>query len=223
MARQCRTQEIQGTDRRVARTAPLAVAWVRLTIVPPRQPRGDHDDTPLPVWAVRVWEVDPPAGQQALEWILLTNVPVVTESDAWERVDWYGVRWVVEEYHKAMKTGVEIETLQFTTRGALDATIGVLSVVAVSLLELRDVARDPKRASEPATRYVPRLWVVVLSAWRHAQVRVEWTVREFVMALARLGGHQNRKHDSPPGWLVLWRGWTQLQTMLQGAAAVARE
>ncbi|MBN2292587.1 MAG: hypothetical protein JXM70_09190 [Pirellulales bacterium] len=34
------------------------------------------------------------------------------------------------------------------------------------------------------------------------------------MALARLGSHQNRKHDHAPGWIVLWRGWTKLQSML---------
>ena len=45
------------------------------------------------------------------------------------------------------------------------------------------------------------------------------TVREFFLLLARLGGHQNRKKDHPPGWLVLWRGWQALQLMVAGALA----
>ena len=36
-------------------------------------------------------------------------------------------------------------------------------------------------------------WVLLLSKWRHKQERPDWTAREFLMALARLGGHQNRK------------------------------
>jgi Transposase Tn5 dimerisation domain len=44
-------------------------------------------------------------------------------------------------------------------------------------------------------------------------------VREFFLALARLGGHQNRKCDGEPGWLVLWRGWMTLQQMVDGARA----
>jgi hypothetical protein len=48
------------------------------------------------------------------------------------------------------------------------------------------------------------------------------TVHEFFYALARLGGHQNRRGDHPPGWLVLWRGWTKLQAMLEGAHAARR-
>jgi hypothetical protein len=50
---------------------------------------------------VRVAEVNPPKGVQPLEWLLLTNRPVRTVEDAWERAGWYECRWVIEEYHKA--------------------------------------------------------------------------------------------------------------------------
>ena len=43
------------------------------------------------------------------------------------------------------------------------------------------------------------------------------------MALARLGGHLNRKGDGPPGWLTLWRGWEALRLMIQGAEAMRGE
>ena len=36
------------------------------------------------------------------------------------------------------------------------------------------------------------------------------------MALARLGGHLNRKNDHPPGWQVLWEGWKELLPMVLG-------
>ena len=41
--------------------------------------------------------------------------------------------------------------------------------------------------------------------------------RAVALALARLGGHQNRRNDKRPGWLVLWRGWTALQLLLTGS------
>ena len=62
----------------------------------------------------------------------------------------------------------------------------------------------------------------VLSLWRYREIRDDLTIHEFFYALARLGGHQNRKSDHPPGWLVLWRGWTKLQAMLDGYAAAKR-
>jgi hypothetical protein len=219
MSKDERLRDIPAHDGKPARQARLAVAWAKLQIVPPRQARGDHDGTLLEVWVVRVWEVDPPLGEKGLEWILLTNVPVECEADAWERVDWYSVRWVAEEYHKGQKTGCEIENLQFCKRSSLQVAIAVLSVVAVWLLQMRDASRDEEMKNKPARQVVPELWVRVLSGWRHKQVCLEWTYGEFVLALARLGGHQNRKHDHPPGWIVLWRGWAKLHDMIAGALA----
>lgn len=98
--------------------------------------------------------------------------------------------------------------------------IALLSVVAATRLTLRDASRDEETASRPATQYVDRRYVAILSAWRYKEQRPDLTVREFYMALARLGGHQNRKRDKPPGWIVLWRGWMAMQQMLDGAEAV---
>src|SRR5262249_11055732 len=70
--------------------------------------------------------------------------------------------------------------------------------------------------------YVPVSYVSVLSAWRHGEERLSWTVGEFYYALGRLGGHQNRRSDPPPGWLVLSRGWSQLRAMVQGVEAGGR-
>ena len=49
-----------------------------------------------PLWVVRVVEIDPPPGVKPLEWVLLTNREVATLEDAWERVDWYECRWVID-------------------------------------------------------------------------------------------------------------------------------
>ena len=213
-----RTIDVPSAPGRRARRAELSVAWCALEVLPPRQRRGEHDDAPLSVWAVRVWEADPPAGAEPIEWVLLTNVAVNGETQAWERVGWYASRWKIEDYHKSLKTGLGIEQMQFTSRDRLEPAIAMLSVIGTWLVGLRDASRDPELHEKPASSLVPASWVRVLSAWRHRQVRVEWTLHEFVYALARLGGHQNRKSDHPPGWQTLWRGWIRLQDMLAGAS-----
>jgi hypothetical protein len=212
---------VQAKAGQPARTATVSVSWQAVTIKPPRQSRGEERGVPLPTWVIRVWEEQPPVGAEALEWILLTNVPVRTQAEAFERVDWYGMRWIIEEFHKAQKTGCAIETMQFCTRARLEPAIALVSIVALMLLNLRDQSRAADAKERPATQCVPVQWVQVLSYWRHRQLRLDWTVHDFFYALARLGGHQNRKSDHTPGWLVLWRGWTQLQAMLEGASAVA--
>ena len=169
-----------------------------------------------------VREIDPPADVDPLEWILLTDLSAEDLEEADRTVRWYARRPIIEELHKGMKTGCGVETLQFTTEAALQPAIALLSVVAVFLLSLRDAGRDPERANRPAIQFVPGWYVEVLSAWRHGESRMDWTVREFYLALGRLGGHQNRKGDGPPGWLVLWRGWDTLHAMLAGVAAMSR-
>ena len=174
-----------------------------------------HGDDPLPLFVVLVTELDPPAGEKTIEWMLLTNEPVETFADAMRVTAWYEKRWIIEELHKAMKTGCRIEEMQFTTTARLEPAIALLSLVAVTLLNLRDAARQADAETRAATTLLSAEYVEVLSVWRYRKSK-DLSVHEFFLALARLGGHQNRKSDHRPGWLVLWRGWTKLQSMLNG-------
>jgi hypothetical protein len=146
---------------------------------------------------------------------------VTSVAEAWERVAWYLIRWIIEEYHKAQKTGCTLESPQFETAAALQPMVAVLSVVAVLLLNLRTLSRQAATQALPATIVVGEEWVTVLSGWRYQESRA-LTVAAFFLALARLGGHLNRKKDRPPGWLVLWRGWMKLQLMVDGYRAGQR-
>jgi hypothetical protein len=208
------------TYRRKARKATVRVAAAPIQIKPPGGAKtGDYEKVPIEVWVIRVWEVNPPRGQERLEWFLLTNEPIHDFEQACRVIGWYECRWIVEEYHKALKTGCGIENPQFETEERLRPAIALISVVALTLLSLRDASRRPDAKTRSARELISRDYVEVLSLWRHKQIRSDWTVHEFFYALARLGGHQNRRRDKQPGWLVLWRGWTKLQLMLEGAQA----
>jgi hypothetical protein len=210
------TLEVSATHDRPARKATVKYSFVAVRLLPPKQQRGDHSREPLPVWVVRVWESNPPRGAESLEWFLLTNEPIEKAEAAREVITWYECRWVIEEYHKAQKTGCDIERMQFTHESRLEPMIALHSVVALTLLNLRDAARRPDADTKPANEIVSQEYVDVLSMWRHGEVRPTWSVHEFFLALARLGGHQNRRGDKRPGWLVLWRGWTDLQFLAIG-------
>ena len=215
-----READLQAHATRKKRRAQLLVSAAAVLVHRPHAKAGNHGNEPLAMWAVRVWEPQPPRGETPVEWFLLTNEPVTTYEDADRVITWYQLRWIVEEYHKAMKTGCSTEQLQFRTIDRLEPMIGVLSVVATTLLNLRAAAEHPEAKTRKATRLFSKEYVEVLSAWRWGRVRVGLTIHEFFFALARLGGHQNRKSDKRPGWLVLWRGWTLLQAMVDGAEAM---
>jgi hypothetical protein len=206
--------------KRTAREARLGVSFAAVRVKPPPERNGNHGNQPLPMWIVRVWEIAPPAGEERLEWFLLTNEPIATFEDAYRVVGWYECRWIIEEYHKGMKTGCQIESPQFTTEEALQPAIALISIITLTLLSMRDASRRPDAHKRKATEIISKDYVAVLSAWRHGRVKENWSIHEFYYALARLGGHQNRKNDHPPGWQVLWEGWTELQAMLTGYDAM---
>jgi hypothetical protein len=212
-----------SSPRKARKQAEFALRGGAVLVLRPHAKCGHHGNDPLPLYVVLVSEVNPPQGEKPIEWLLLTNEPVQALADAERVVRWYERRWIIEEFHKALKTGCQIEDLQFTCVSRLQPAIALLSAVALTLLNLRDAGRRPDAKTRRATTLFTLDYVEVLSLWRHRRIRIDTTVYDFFYALARLGGHQNRKHDSRPRWLVLWRGWTKLQLMLDGYQAAKQK
>jgi hypothetical protein len=215
-----RTVKVSANAGRAARHATVRVASGPVTLPAPRPKCGEHGDRPLATWVVHVRELDPPEGVDPLEWVLLTNVACAAPAEADERVAWYARRPVVEEFHKGQKSGCGIELPQLTGEARLEPVIAMLSVVAVFLLTLRDAARDETTRDAPATDYAPPASVRVLNAWRWRDPDWPTTVGQFLLAVARLGGHLNRTSDGHPGWLTIWRGWQDLMAMTRAVEAV---
>jgi hypothetical protein len=211
-----RTVRVLASPGRRARTTTCQLAFTPVHLAVPEKHHGEYAKQPLDLWAVRIWEPTPPAGEELLEWILLTNVPVDREADAHERVGWYEKRPIIEEYHKGMKTGCRIESMQFDTIERLEPAIAVLSVVTTTLLQLRDAARAPDADKRLAAEVIGEDYIEVLVNHYGNRLGARPTILQFYMHVARLGGHQNRKVDGLPGWLTLWRGWTRLQAMVDG-------
>lgn len=165
---------------------------------------------------VHAVEVDPPKGVEAVEWILLTSLPVRSFADAWRILEYYEKRWAIEEWHKALKTGCRLEDRQLQSKQGLERITGLLSVVAVRLLQLKSAARtNPDR---PAWQVVPLQWIkMLLAARKRTKLTVAMTTREFYRELAKLGGFLGRRSDGEPGWITIWRGWQKLYLLVRGA------
>ncbi len=210
--------ELEATKQSKARTAHVLISFGCLRLLPPDS-QPNRTLAPLVVWVVHVWEPEPPQGVEPLEWLLLTSVPTQTVEQAAERVDWYRARWLVEDYHQGLKTGCRIELRQLQAYDGLRRLLGLLSPLAVRLLQLRAASRqDPQ---QPAIQVLPAEVVVVVAAKAGLPV-VGLTAQQCWYSIARLGGYLARKGDGPPGWKTLWRGWLQVQTLLEGVHLAAR-
>lgn len=209
----------RGRPAQPARETTVAVSWTALTLTPPTNvPRDQPKPDPIPGWAVRVWEDDPdPSVPEPVEWLLLTTVPVETVEDAWERRDWYTARWVIEDFHQCLKTGCRAEETQLRECANLWRRLAILLPLAVRLLLLREASRATPDA--PATVLADPTMIRLVAA--RTRLPEATTVATFAAQVARLGGHQGRKRDGPPGWRTLWRGWWYVQTLLEGARLAA--
>lgn len=229
-----RVVQAAAAPGRKARLARVAAAAGRVTLKPPARARGDYAPEPLEMWAIHVCEIDAPGDCQLLEWILLSDLPAGTFEQACQRIDWYEQRPLIEDYHKGLKSGLGIELSRFTDASHLEPVLALLSAVAAVLLGMRDAARLPEADSIPAEAVAPQLHVKVLAAHLARRAarrgpgakpppRADMSVKQFVTEVAKLGGFQARKSDGPPGWQTLWRGWEQLQSMVEGATAILGE
>jgi hypothetical protein len=206
---------VPATATQPARTARLAVGWAPILL---RPPAGTTGMPSLPIWVIRVWEAAPPDGVAPVEWVLLSSVATATADEAWERVEWYRHRWIVEEYHQALKTGCRLEAAQVRAQAGLWALLGLCAPIAVRLLQLRMVARaDPDAAAATVLDARTVAVVAALTATDAAGM----TVGTCWLLVARLGGHQGRTHDGPPGWKTLWKGWSHVTTVLSGVHLAA--
>ena len=206
--------EVASRGGRPARTAKVQLGAVRVTIAPPHAESRWRGRAPLGVTVVRVWEPDPPAGVEPLEWVLGTDRAGVAAADLQAYRGWYEWRWpTAEEYHKAQKTGCRVEDLRFATADRLRAAIALVGVVAARVLALRwqrDGCPDAPVAAVADAREVEA--IAGVSRGKAAPA----TVKGFVDAVAKLGGYLGRKCDGPPGWQSLWRGYQRLADIVLG-------
>ncbi len=171
-----------------------------------------HLPAALTINVVRVWEPSPPAGEEPIEWILLTNESIATVEDILAIVDHYRARWTIEEYFKALKTGCAFESRQLHDYEALTNALAVFVPLAYHMLLLRTVARTAPDA--PARIVASEEDIDVLRIIGRRPLPQHPTARDILLAIAALGGHI--KYAPDPGWLTIARGYEKLNAYVAG-------
>ena len=194
----------QRHPTRRARVAKLSIA--ALSVELPRPKASDAEAATLGINVIRVFEKKPPSGEPAVEWFLLTSLPIDTPEAIEFAVDCYRARWVIEELFKALKTGCQYEKRQLASAESLLNALAIFAPVAWRLLLLRHLARSDAR--QPATAVLTEKQVEVLRVVAKKPLPSHPSARDALHAVAGLGGHLKKNGD--PGWLVLGRGMHDL-------------
>lgn len=204
------TLALRRRPDRPARNAQLALRFGTITLRRPKRAQAEHAN--LTLYVVDVSESEPPAGEKAIHWLLLTTLPVTTVERARQIVTWYSYRWLIERLHYVLKSGCKLEESQLRAEARLERLLAVYSLVAWRLLWMTYQAR--------VTPDAPCTVALQTEEWQALYLFIQRTqhlpdkppsLRQAVRWIGQLGGFLGRKSDAEPGVKVLWRGWARLQ------------
>lgn len=169
------------------------------------------------MFAVYVFESNPPKEEDAVEWMLLTNLSVNSLEQAQEKVIWYCLRWRIEMYFKVLKSGFKVEDCRLSNADRLIRYLTVMSIVAWRIFTITLMART--NPNVPCTEFLTKNeWkVLFLKVHKNKKLPESTPVMgEAVIWIARLGGFLARNNDGYPGTVTLWRGWKRLNSLVEG-------
>jgi hypothetical protein len=188
---------------REGRTTDVSVRATTVELRPPhRRDRALHAVT---VNAVLVLEENPPAGEEPIEWLLLTNLSISSEEAVQLVIEYYTTRWMIEILFRVLKSGCRVEERRFEQLDRLLSCLAVYLIVAWRTLLVCRLGRSCPDVSCEVI-FEPAEWK---STWKIA--RREDPPKEapslgvLTRLVAELGGYVPRK-SSPPGPQTTWLG-----------------
>jgi hypothetical protein len=207
---QCK--KVKGNRQRTLRTARTAQLEIRACVVelrPPRRPRGQKL-TALSLTVLMAKEVNAPPGQEAIEWILLTDFKVRTLKKALQILALYTLRWQIEVFHRILKSGCQVEDYPPEDIQRLRPRLAVQMIIAWRIHYLTLIGREcPELPADVVFEEWEWKPMVVMSCGKNAVLKPP-TLAQMIAWIAKQGGHIGRKGDGPPGPRTIWKGMAKM-------------
>ena len=221
--------ELPAKPGRKARTAKLALRYKAVNLARPKTALRAGLPKSVAVNLVDVREVDPPPGEKAVHWRLLTTHAVTCAGEAFAVVELYRRRWNIEQLFRTLKTdGFDIEHIDIeeaTPRNCLIAATLVAAVCIQQLVHARDGGPGPLRpltdAFDPEDTALLEACCATLEGktQRQKNPHPKGSLAYAAWVCARLGGWTG--YYGKPGPIVMREGWFEFQSMKRGARLLA--
>lgn len=223
--------ELPARRGRAARQVRLAVRFMAAQLRQPARGADPRDPPVVSINAVEVREIDPPAGEDAVHWRLLTTHKVATMADALRVVALYRWRWTIEQLFRTMKSqAIDIEASFLEDAGALERLAAAALVAATTVMQLVH-ARDAAGHTIPAARVFAPDQLATLRALTprlegrtakqknpHPPDTLAWAAWH----IARLGGWKGYRSERPPGPITFSNGLERFDGIVVGFTMAQR-
>ena len=191
---------------RAGRIAQMEVRYRTVMLPPTRGQQGG----PVKVTAIHVGEADPPEGQKAIQWYLLTTREVTSVAQAVTMVDYYMLRWRVEDGFRILKSVCKVQELRLQKADSLHLAITINMVMAWRLHLMTLLGRQDPEA--PAEILFTDIELCVLREYAEGfNLASPDDLAAAILLVALMGGYMNRKSDPPPGAKIMSRGYLRLE------------
>jgi hypothetical protein len=192
---------------RVSRQAQVQVRAAQVMLRPPW--RFDRTLVPVAVNVVLVRESNPPAGEEPIEWMLFTTLPIDTPEQVQTVVTYYCIRWQIELLFRTLKSGCRIERRRFEHVDRILPCLGVYVIVAWRTMFVCRLGRNCPDADCEMV-FEPSEWKAVwVAVHQQSPPSIPPRLGEMVDLIAQLGGYVKRK-GSVPGAQTVWIGMQRM-------------
>lgn len=194
---------------RAGRSARVTIRAAKVLLRGPARPGSKLPD--INVNAIRVTEENPPPGEEPIEWLLLTSLPIEKFAAVTTVLDYYCCRWEIEIYFRTLKSGCKIEELQFERQDRFEVCLAMYMIVAWRVLHVLMLGRAcPKMRCDAVFSEAEWKSVYVIATNEDAPAKPP-LLSAMVKLIAELGGYLNRKQDGPPGPQTTWIGLQRMR------------
>jgi hypothetical protein len=212
----CKNRPQSHDDRkrrqaRSGRTATVTIQAKRVKLKAPWRPDACLPD--VEVNAILVREIDAPEGEEPIEWLLLTSLPIDKLKKIQRVIAYYACRWQIEIYFRVLKSGCKVEDRQFESADRYLPCLALYMVIAWRIMHLMMLGRTCAEMSCEDLLSEAEWKAVYTIVCREPPPEMPPTLQEMIGLIGRLGGHMGRKHDGPPGPKAMWIGMQRMMDL----------
>jgi hypothetical protein len=196
--------EIQDVDSREIKMIQLNLKAIEITIPVPKKMTVEqierHNYKAIKVNAVI-------ASNAEHEWVLLTNLSIDTTEQVKQIVEMYKQRWHIEDFHKILKTGYQVDEIYLhSSRRAIENLLMLASISACRLYWLIYVGRtEPSIKAEQVFEEFE--WKAVYVFFKEKIPEECPVLSEVILKIAQMGGYKPARKVTPPGIKTMWTGF----------------
>lgn len=213
---------VKGSHSRKSRTALMELRFGTVVLCKPASVNTQCPAT-LTVNCIHVVEKGEttPINESPIEWRLLTTHPLRSVEDALQCVQWYKLRWYIEEVFRLLKSeGLEVESAQLETGEALQKIVVLSLVAALQIMSLK-LSYDKQEEQTPAvvmfTSRQIALLKILLKMVEGNTLKQKNPFKTDSLAwaawiIARLGSWDGYVSQGPPGYITFKNGMKQFWT-----------